>query len=70
MVEVFANLSNKVRNLLNLSREVDSDQWKAFASDETLGSLAARLESGVHRVRPYFPYPKSGSVIQARCWWV
>jgi len=46
----FARLGNRVRDVLDISAENKSEMWKAYASDETLGSIAGRMESGIHRM--------------------
>lgn len=46
----FARLDATVGDVLSISAENKSEQWKAYGSDETLGSIAGRMESGIHRV--------------------
>eukprot|EP01127_Copromyxa_protea_P007859 TRINITY_DN1785_c0_g1_i1.p1 TRINITY_DN1785_c0_g1~~TRINITY_DN1785_c0_g1_i1.p1 ORF type:complete len:145 (-),score=8.29 TRINITY_DN1785_c0_g1_i1:7-441(-) len=46
----FSNPGLKVADVLKLSLENRPEDWQAWSSEETLGSLASRL-SCVHRVR-------------------
>jgi CBS-domain-containing membrane protein len=46
----FENLDRPVGDLLSISSETKSELWCAFGNKETLGSIASRMSSGIHRL--------------------
>uniref|UniRef100_A0A6B2LE11 CBS domain-containing protein n=1 Tax=Arcella intermedia TaxID=1963864 RepID=A0A6B2LE11_9EUKA len=48
--ESFAHLETQVNKVLSISTETASQLWVGYSFEETLGSIASRMSSGIHRM--------------------